>query len=70
MTGMQRKSIEKAYDLGYFSTPRKVNAGDVAHNLGTGRSTCEEHLREAEIKPLLKPARTHEEISGKHTDLM
>jgi predicted DNA binding protein len=47
MTGMQRKSIEKAYDLGYFSTPRKVNAGDVAHNLGTGRSTCDEHLRGA-----------------------
>ncbi len=75
MTGMQRKSIEKAYDLGYFSTPRKVNVSEVAHNLGIGRSTCEEHLREAEnrimteIMPLLKLTRTHEEISSKSTNV-
>ena len=50
LTEMQVKSVERAFDLGYFSSPRRVTVKTVADSLGISRSTCEGHLREAENK--------------------
>lgn len=48
MTRRQGQSLMAALEAGYYDTPRKVDAGDVAGMLGIARSTFEEHLRSAE----------------------
>lgn len=50
LTEMQIRSVERAFDLGYFSSPRRVTVKTVADSLGISKSTCEGHLREAENK--------------------
>lgn len=73
LTGMQMKSLEKAFDLGYFSSPRRVTVRTIADTLGISRSTCEEHLREAEnkimaeIMPFTRLIRTHDELYRNQT---
>lgn len=64
LTDKQIESIVKAYDYGYYASPRDVTTGSVASSLGITRSTYEEHLRKAENKimeaiiPYLKLFRT------------
>lgn len=48
LTERQMEAIVKAYDYGYYSSPREVTTDSVASSLGISRSTYEEHLRKAE----------------------
>lgn len=48
MTEKQMDSIIKAYDYGYYSSPRGITTESIAASLGISRSTFEEHLRKAE----------------------
>lgn len=60
MTDRQMESVLKAYDYGYYSSPREVTTDSIASSIGISRSTYEEHLRKAEnrimeaIMPYLK----------------
>lgn len=60
LTGKQAEAILAAQRLGYYESPRRATAGDVARSLGIARSTFEEHLKHAEAAlvrtaaPLLK----------------
>lgn len=50
-TGLTEKQMEalcKAYDYGYYSSPRGITTESIATSLGVSRSTYEEHLRKAE----------------------
>ncbi len=40
--------LETAYQMGYFKVPQKVNAKEIAEELGISRSTLSERLRRAE----------------------
>lgn len=50
LTGKQMDSILKAYEYGYYDSPREITTESVAKSLGISRSTYEEHLRKAENK--------------------
>ncbi len=60
MTDRQMESLLKAYDYGYYTSPREVTTDSIASSIGISRSTYEEHLRKAEnrimeaIVPYLK----------------
>lgn len=48
LTDKQMESLVKAYDYGYYTSPRGVTTDSIASSLGISRSTYEEHLRKAE----------------------
>lgn len=48
LTDRQMEALTKAYDYGYYTSPRGVTTDSVASSLGISRSTYEEHLRKAE----------------------
>lgn len=50
LTGHQERALRVAFQLGYFSYPRKVSLSAVASRLGVGRSTALELLRKATTK--------------------
>ncbi len=50
LTGKQMEALSKAYDYGYYSTPRRNTTESISATLGISRSTYEEHLRKAENK--------------------
>ncbi len=55
VAGLTKKQIDaltKAYQLGYFETPARIDADAMAKRVGLSRSTFAEHLRKAESKVL------------------
>jgi predicted DNA binding protein len=52
LTEMQKKVIQTAFSQGYYSYPRKTEIKKIAKSLNISFSTCQEHLRRAEIKLL------------------
>ena len=48
LTEKQQEAISLAFRLGYFDTPRKVSADELAAKLGLASSTLAVHLRRAE----------------------
>lgn len=52
LTGKQIDALAKAYQMGYFETPAKIDADAMARKAGLSRSTFAEHLRKAESKVL------------------
>ena len=52
LTGKQQEAISLAFRLGYFDTPRKVSAAELADKLGLASSTLAVHLRRAERRLL------------------
>ncbi|AKA49387.1 hypothetical protein IX51_10075 [uncultured archaeon] len=48
MTDRQMESLVRAYDHGYYTSPRGVTTDSIATSIGISRSTYEEHLRKAE----------------------
>jgi len=49
ISSMQRVAIVKAFEEGYYSYPRKIEIKKLAKILGISYSTCQEHLRKAEM---------------------
>ncbi|MBI4360726.1 helix-turn-helix domain-containing protein [Candidatus Micrarchaeota archaeon] len=58
LTDKQRKVLDAAFALGYYSYPRRTDARGLAKALGIPYTTCMEHLRKAESKVM-------EALSGK-----
>lgn len=52
LTEKQQEAISLAFRLGYFDTPRKVSAEELAQRLGLSSSTLTVHLRRAERRLL------------------
>ena len=52
LTEKQQEAISLAFRLGYFDTPRKVSADELAEKLGLSSSTLAVHLRRAEHRLL------------------
>jgi len=52
LTEKQQEAISLAFRLGYFDTPRKVSADELAQKLGLSSSTLAVHLRRAERRLL------------------
>jgi predicted DNA binding protein len=50
LTAKQAESILEAHRAGYYRSPRRVTRGQIARELGVGRTTLEEHIRKAERK--------------------
>lgn len=50
LTDRQLEVLQKAQEMGYFTHPREVNAGDIADELDIAISTFSEHLAAAEAK--------------------
>ena len=50
LTEKQRKAIELAEEMGYYSYPRKISVEEIAQKAGIPRTTFQEHLRKAESK--------------------
>ncbi len=48
LTEKQMDAVVKAFDYGYYSSPRGITTDSIATSLGVSRSTYEEHLRKAE----------------------
>jgi predicted DNA binding protein len=48
LTRRQLEALQLAVRSGYYEVPRRVEARDLAAQVGLGRSTFEEHLRKAE----------------------
>lgn len=48
LTTKQMEALVKAFDYGYYTSPREVTTDSIATSLGISRSTYEEHLRKAE----------------------
>lgn len=45
LTDPQRKSLRKAYNMGYFEVPRRVSLSEVADELGVSKTSASELLR-------------------------
>jgi predicted DNA binding protein len=52
LTDRQVAALAAAIEIGYFDTPRRASAEDLAAKLGVSPSTAVEHLRKAEKKVL------------------
>ena len=52
LTEKQQEAISLAFRLGYFDTPRKISADELAAKLGLASSTLAVHLRRAEHRLL------------------
>ncbi|MGO8805698.1 MAG: helix-turn-helix domain-containing protein [Candidatus Bathyarchaeia archaeon] len=52
LTEKQQEAISLAFRLGYFDTPRKISADELAQKLGLSSSTLAVHLRRAERRLL------------------
>jgi predicted DNA binding protein len=52
LTEKQQEAISLAFRLGYFDTPRKISADELAAKLGLASSTLAVHLRRAERRLL------------------
>ena len=52
LTDRQREVLETALEMGYFETPKRANAGDVADELGVSMPTVCEHLSVGQRKLL------------------
>lgn len=52
LTDKQAAALAAAIEIGYFDTPRRASAVDLAAKLGVSPSTAVEHLRKAEKKVL------------------
>lgn len=52
LTDDQIKTLETAYNMGYFEVPRKASAVDISERLEVAQSTFSEHLRRAEYNLL------------------
>lgn len=52
LTDRQAAALAAAIEIGYFDTPRRASAEDLAAKLGVSPSTAVEHLRKAEKKVL------------------
>lgn len=50
LTCRQGESILTALESGYYDSPRRASAADIAKKMGIARSTFEEHLRSAEAQ--------------------
>ncbi|WP_254535556.1 helix-turn-helix domain-containing protein [Halomarina litorea] len=48
LTDRQREILERAVELGYYETPRRVTLSDLAADLGVAKSTLSETLHRAE----------------------
>jgi len=48
LTDKQVETLETAYDMGYFETPRQITANEVGEELGVAQSTFSQRLRDAE----------------------
>lgn len=48
LSGRQTEVLLAAVEAGYYEVPRRATVAQIAHGLGLGRSTTEEHLRRAE----------------------
>lgn len=48
LTDRQRAVLERAVELGYYETPRRVTLSDLAADLGVAKSTLSETLHRAE----------------------
>ena len=48
LTDRQMEALVKAFDYGYYVSPREITTDSIAKSLGISRSTYEEHLRKAE----------------------
>lgn len=48
LTERQMEALVKAFDYGYYTSPREITTDSIATSLGITRSTYEEHLRKAE----------------------
>lgn len=48
MTEKQMDSLIRAYEYGYYVSPREITTDSIARSMGISRSTYEEHLRKAE----------------------
>ncbi|QLH77764.1 helix-turn-helix domain-containing protein [Halosimplex rubrum] len=48
LTDRQREVLETAFEMGYFETPKRANAGEVAEELDVALSTACEHLATAQ----------------------
>lgn len=52
LTERQREVLETAHDMGYFDSPRRTNATELADEMGISLSTVTEHLTVAQRKIL------------------
>ncbi len=52
LTEKQQEAISLAFRLGYFDTPRRISADELAQKLGLSSSTLAVHLRRAERRLL------------------
>jgi hypothetical protein len=50
LTDKQRKVLTTAFDLGYYSLPRKVSTEQLAKRLGLHKSALQVHRRKAEMR--------------------
>ncbi|MFB6132834.1 MAG: helix-turn-helix domain-containing protein [Halanaeroarchaeum sp.] len=50
LTERQRSLVERAYELGYYDTPRECTLTELAEDVGLAKSTCSETLHRAEGK--------------------
>lgn len=48
LTENQRKTLERAFNKGYFDFPRRTGSAELAKSLGISKATVSEHLRKAE----------------------
>ena len=79
LTDKQIDAIVKAFDYGYYRSPRDITTDSIATSLGITRSTYEEHLRKAEnrlmeaLLPYLKifraGGRKREEMVTSHIEV-
>jgi predicted DNA binding protein len=73
LTYRQLETFVRAYELGYYSIPKKITIQGISERTGIPRSTIEEHLRKAEVKifrairPYARMVFTEGERNSKHT---
>ena len=54
LTGKQRQVLMSAYKHGYYASPRRISAKDLAKRMNLSVSTVHEHLRKAESRLVSK----------------